>query len=168
MTRESTVVAGLLAGVLALTAIDGRSGAPDTIARGKYLVEVAANCGECHSPITATGEPDPRFHLAGHIAGSPIPSPTAFKALQGEGIAYARNLTPDVETGLGAWAFEDFRRVLKEGISKGGRPLNPYMPWQRYRRFLSDPDIEAVWVYLRSLSAVRNKVPESVPFTGPP
>ena len=155
--------------LLALTraSIAGESGSLELIGRGREIVEMSAGCWECHTPITASGEPDRRYHLAGHIAGGRVPSPTSFKALHGEGVAYARNLTPDVETGLGAWTLEDFRRALKEGVSKTGRPLNPYMPWNRYSLFFSDRDIEAVWAYLRSLPPVTNKVPDSVPFTLP-
>jgi hypothetical protein len=49
-------------------------------------------------------------------------------------------------------------------VSKDGRSVNPYMPWQRYNRFLSDRDIEAMWAYLRSLPPIRNRVPPSDPF----
>lgn len=167
MKGPATVAAGLAFCLSVLVAVAGSGDSPDLVGRGRELVEASANCGECHTPITATGEPDPRFHLAGHIAGSPVPSPTSFKALQGEGVAYARNLTPDPETGLGTWTLQDFRRVLREGISRDGRPLNPYMPWRRYSPFFSDRDIEAIWAYLRSLPPIKNRVPPSVPFTPP-
>ncbi len=134
----------------------------DPIARGKYLVELGANCGECHTPLTGTGEPDEKYHMAGHVAGRPVPSNTAFKAFHGEGATYASNLTPDRETGLGDWTKEEFRRALKEGITKGGRPLRPPMPWERFRKMFSEQDIDAIWVYLQSLPPVRNRVPEPV------
>lgn len=133
---------------------------PDLVARGKYLVEVAAGCGECHTPLTDTGEPDRRYHLAGHVAGTAVPSNTAFKDLRGgEAVTYARNLTPDRETGLGDWTLEEFRRALKEGVAKGGRPLRPPMPWERFSKVFSDEDIRAIWAYLRSLPPVENRVP---------
>jgi len=136
---------------------------PDLVARGKELVEVAANCAECHTPLTDTGEPDERYHLAGHVAGLPVPHNSAFKDLKGGGgVTYARNLTPDPETGLGGWTLEEFRRVLKEGVTREGRPLRHPMPWKRFLKAFSDEDIRAVWAYLRSLPPVRNKVPEAV------
>jgi mono/diheme cytochrome c family protein len=156
--------AALGLGGLALLAGAASDEVRDLVDRGRHLVEVVASCGECHTPITATGAPDTRYHLAGHIAGGPVPSPTSFKALTGHGVAYARNLTPDMETGLGTWQLQDFRRVLRQGVGKDGRTLNPYMPWQRFGRFLSDRDIEAIWAYLRSLPPVRNPVPLSDPF----
>jgi mono/diheme cytochrome c family protein len=159
--RGASAAAGLGLGSLALLAVAAQH---ELVAQGRHLVEVVAGCGECHTPITASGAPDARYHLAGHIAGSPVPSPTSFKALTGPGVAYARNLTPDVETGLGTWQLDDFRRVLRQGVGKDGRTLNPYMPWQRFGRFLSDRDIEAIWAYLRSLPPIRNPVPPSDAF----
>jgi mono/diheme cytochrome c family protein len=136
---------------------------PDLIARGKYLVEVAANCAECHTPVTAEGEPDETYHLAGHVAGTPVPNNTAFKDLKGSGaVIYARNLTPDPETGLGGWTEEEFRRTLKDGIAKDGRPLRHPMPWKRFLKAFTDEDIQAVWAYLRSLPPVKNRVPDAV------
>jgi hypothetical protein len=132
----------------------------DLVARGKYLVEVAANCGECHTPLTATGEPDDARHLAGHVTGTPVPSNTSFKDFHTGAVTYARNLTPDRETGLGGWTKEEFRLALREGIARGGRPLRRPMPWERFRKLFSDADVDAIWAYLQSLPAVKNGVPE--------
>ncbi|MCP5432913.1 MAG: cytochrome c, partial [Alphaproteobacteria bacterium] len=32
--------------------------AVDLVARGKYLVNEIAKCGDCHTPMLASGEPD--------------------------------------------------------------------------------------------------------------
>ena len=139
---------------------------PDLVAKGRRLVEDVADCGECHTPLTATGEPDERYHLAGHVAGLPVPTNSAFKDLKGSGaVTYARNLTPDPETGLGAWSEEEFRRTLKEGVNREGRPLRHPMPWKRFLKAFGDEDIRAIWAYLRSLPPVKNQVPEA---GGPP
>ena len=156
-------VISLAVGALLLVAVSSLAQTPDLVARGKYLVEVAANCGECHTPATATGEPDERLHLAGHVTGTPVPSNTSFKDFHTGAVTYARNLTPDRETGLGSWTREEFYRALKEGIGKGGRPLRAPMPWERFRKMLSDQDVEAIWAYLRSLPPVENQVPEPPP-----
>jgi hypothetical protein len=42
------------------------------------------------------------------------------------GTVWARNLTPDRETGLGAWTDDEIARAIRGGIAKGGRPLH----WQ--------------------------------------
>src|SRR5690606_24661712 len=64
---------------------------PDTdpLARGQYLA-IAANCQACHT--TDGGIP---------FAGG-RPFVTDF------GTIYASNITPDVETGIGAWSDADF------------------------------------------------------------
>src|SRR5690606_30948914 len=70
------------------------------------------------------------------------------------GTVYAPNLTPDDDTGLGRWSAEDFRRALREGRSKDGRPLYPAFPYPQYTR-VTDEDADAIFAFLRSLPAVR-------------
>src|SRR6185312_9242003 len=67
------------------------------IERGKALT-VAGDCGGCHTA-------DPARPFAG---GKRIESPF--------GAIYSTNLTPDRETGLGAWSDDDFLRALRLGI----------------------------------------------------
>jgi mono/diheme cytochrome c family protein len=65
------------------------------------------------------------------------------------------NLTPDDETGIGRWSSADFRRALVEGIRPDNRPLRfPMVPY----RALADGEVEAIFAYLRSVPAARNKV----------
>src|SRR5690606_28374989 len=76
------------------------------------------------------------------------------------GISYTANLTPDEETGLGLWSFENFRDTIRNGRHMGrGRELLPPMPWPAYRN-MTDADLEAIYLYRQSVPAVRNKVPE--------
>ena len=60
---------------------------------GRYLA-TAANCMACHT--AADGQP--------YTGGRPIETPF--------GVIYSRNITPDVETGIGNWSNEDFYRAL--------------------------------------------------------
>ncbi|MGY0194706.1 c-type cytochrome [Leptothrix sp. BB-4] len=108
---------------------------PDQIARGAYLARIG-NCAGCHA--AEEGAP-----LAG---GRPIATPY--------GDVIASNLTPDPETGLGRWSVQDFRRALREGISRDGRLLYPAFPYTGTTR-LPDPDLDALGAYLRSLPPVR-------------
>lgn len=150
--------------------------------RGKYLVEIMG-CGDCHTPKIMTDKgpaPDPARLLSGHPAAEQLPPfPDPKKAFSGEwalfspgltagvgpwGVNYAANLTPD-ETGLGNWNFEQFKRALTQGKSKGiegGRSLLPPMPWQNYVH-LKDEDLKAIFAYLQSLPPVKNQVPSPVP-----
>jgi mono/diheme cytochrome c family protein len=148
-----------------------------TLARGKYLVMVGG-CHDCHTPWTdgPNGpEPDMSRMLQGHPASptlAPPPAPTGRwigasddtnTAFAGPwGVSYTRNLTPDKETGLGAWTEQQFIETLRNGRHQGrGRQLLPPMPWQNYGK-MTEPDLQAVFAYLRSIPAISNKVPDPV------
>ena len=121
--------------------------AETAVERGKYLVEVLAACGNCHTPIGPQG-PIRALHLAGgqHIRED------AF------GLAITRNITPDPETGIGAWTDADIIRAIRDGKGKDGRTLGPPMPFGLYRD-MSDTDVSAIVAYLRTVPPVHNAVP---------
>jgi mono/diheme cytochrome c family protein len=127
--------------------------AVDPLARGRYLVN-AMLCPLCHTPISAdAGVYDTRYFLAGGMRVSSYPW----------GVWYSRNLTPDVETGLGRWREDDIVRALTRGEAPDGRRLDPFaMPWPWFSR-LTDADARAIAVYLGSLPPVRNPVPPPEP-----
>ena len=70
------------------------------------------------------------------------------------------NITPDKETGIGRWTDAQIVRAIREGKHRDGRTLGPPMPFELYRR-LSDRDVRAMVVYLRTLVPVKNAVPRS-------
>ncbi len=76
------------------------------------------------------------------------------------GVVVAPNLTPDVETGAGSWTDDQLARAIREGIGHDGRTLFPLMPYPEFR-ILSDEDLASIVVYLRSLPAVHNPLPET-------
>ncbi len=79
------------------------------------------------------------------------------------GVSFTANLTPDAETGLGKWTEKDFVETLRTGRHMGrGRHILPPMPWLNYAK-ATDEDLSAIFAYLRSLPAVRNRVPEPLP-----
>ena len=82
----------------------------DLVARGEYLTR-AADCAACH---TAPG-------------GKPFAGGLTFK-LPMIGTIYSTNITPDQETGIGAWSDEEFLKALHQGIGKGGKHLYPAFP----------------------------------------
>jgi len=147
------------------------------VARGKYLVTVI-DCAGCHTPFKmgANGpEPDETRFLAGHTASVKLPAvPTpngpwmGFFPLEGtafagpRGVSYPANLTPDKETGLGAWTEQQFIDTIRTGRHQGrGREILPPMPWRAFKN-LTEPDLKAVFAYLRTIPAVSNKVPDPV------
>lgn len=156
-------------------------GGADMMARGRYLVTVAA-CNDCHTPwkMGPEGpEPDMSRMLSGHPQGMampPAPKPVGpwlvsmaatNTAWAGPwGVSYTANLTPDAETGLGKWTLRNFVDTIRTGRHMGrGRPVLPPMPIAMYRNF-TDADLEAIYSYLRTIPAVRNRVPEPLPPEG--
>lgn len=130
---------------------------PERLAHGKYLVEGVVGCLDCHTPRSTEPLPGtaPTFSHPG--AGRVMVS-------QGGFVLAAPNITPDVESGAGSWTDDQFARAIREGIGHDGRTLFPIMPYGDYRN-LSDEDLAAVVVYIRSLPPVRNPLPKpQIPF----
>lgn len=141
--------------------------APTPTERGKYLVMVAG-CVDCHTPGTLFGSPDFNRNLSGSELGWNGPW----------GTTYARNLTPDPETGLGRYKAEEIVAAIKGGKRLDGTPMLPPMPWQNYAG-MTDDDLNAIAAYLLSLPPVKHAVPDRVapgmkpagsflPFPAPP
>jgi len=107
---------------------------PELIARGDYLVR-AADCAACHNVP----------------GGKPFAGGLAFRLPFGT--LYSTNITPDKETGIGAWSDDDFVRSLHKGIAKDGSHLYPAFPYASYTG-LSRDDAVAMKAYLFSLPPV--------------
>ena len=148
------------------------------VAQGKRLVD-SHDCHACHTPMKMGPngpEPDMSLALAGHPQTLVMPPPPKLEGPWGWvaastntafagpwGISYAVNLTPDPETGLGKWQESEFVQAIKTGKHLGvGRPIMPPMPWPAYKN-LTDPQLRAIYAYLRSIPPIRNKVPDYVP-----
>lgn len=119
------------------------------LARGDYLVNSIVACGNCHTPRGDDHKPIGEMHLAG-----------AFQVERAEFTAYAPNITPDHETGIGAWSDEEIIRAIREGVRPDGTVIGPPMPIRVYRE-MSDTDVRAIVAYLRTVAPVRNSVPLS-------
>jgi hypothetical protein len=70
---------------------------------------------------------------------------------------YAPNLTPDKETGIGNFTDDMIARAIREGVGHDGRALD-YMPWGSLRN-LTDEDVASIVSYLRTIPAIKNKIP---------
>src|SRR5262249_56133940 len=82
-------------------------------AYGAYLTRLGL-CWECHS-LDKSGPSDAKDVL---MAGSRRP---LFEPEYGR--VYARNLTPDPETGLGSYTAEQIKRALRTGRRLDGSPM---------------------------------------------
>jgi mono/diheme cytochrome c family protein len=151
---ENDVLANRTANTEELSPIpapDGPITAPDENAQtayGEYLVRHVMACSDCHTPIDPdTGQPMMDRFLSG---GQPFEGPW--------GIVYSANLTPDEETGLGAWTETEIKRAFLSGVRIDGRRL-VLMPWEYYAS-LSATDADAAASYLKNgLTAVHQEVP---------
>lgn len=129
------LIAGNLFPLLPAESIDHSAPRPAAVAKGAtaeyghYLA--SQTCMSCH------GE---------GLSGGPIPGVPAEPP-------YARNLTPDEETGLGSWDQAAFEQVLREGQRPDGTAVDPTkMPWPAFKH-LTDEEITALWLYLQSVPA---------------
>jgi mono/diheme cytochrome c family protein len=126
-------------------------GAPtraEMVERGRYLT-MTSGCQDCHTPGTFFGRPDFKRQLSGSELGWKGPW----------GVTYASNLTPDDETGIGAWSEAEIVTAIRAGSAPDGRAILPPMPWPMYASF-SDADASAIAAYLKSIPAVSHRVPD--------
>ena len=150
----------------------------EMISRGKYLVNIGG-CNHCHTPkkMTAQGpELDSALLLSGFNGGRTWPSVDKSALKPGYwvlfasdltasvgpwGMSFSSNLTPDSATGIGTWTVDDFIKTLRTGRhlgQMGGRPILPPMPWQDLGQ-LNDEDLHSIFVFLKAIPAVNNRVP---------
>ena len=151
------------------------------IQEGKRLIS-ALGCNDCHSPkkMTEFGPiVNDQLLLSGHPNNMPLGTYDSELAYSGHwilfssggtaaigpwGTSFASNLTPS-NSGIGNWTFEQFKRAMQEGKSKGlesGRTLLPPMPWMGYKS-LNDTELKSMFSYLKSLEPIDNLVPNPLP-----
>jgi mono/diheme cytochrome c family protein len=122
----------------------------DKIKYGEYLVTMAS-CSDCHTPRSPQGVPDfSKAFSGGFVFQTPF-----FK------VAVA-NITPDSATGIGTLSEDAFVQKFQGNSapekvnSKPGRE-NSIMPWGMYGT-MKEGDLRAIYAYLRTVPAVKNKV----------
>ncbi len=148
----------LAAGTAAACAQDNAA----LLMRGKYLMEGVVACANCHIARNDKGEP---LYDKG-LSGGMLFDDAAFKA-------YAPNITPDPETGIGKWTDAQLAKAIREGIRPDGKLIGPPMPVPFYRN-LSDADLTAIIAYLKAQPPVKHVVAKSTyhiplpPNYGPP
>jgi mono/diheme cytochrome c family protein len=107
------------------------------IERGEYLLH-AAGCIGCHT----TDEDDAVPLAGGHALETPF------------GTFYTPNITPDIETGIGAWSDEDFVTALWHGTAPDGSSYYPAFPYTSYTGMQRE-DILDIKAFLFSVDPVR-------------
>jgi len=148
---------GLVVSMLVVAA--GSASAQGSLDRGTYLMSSIVACGNCHTPRTPQGP------------GKELSGGTRFE--EGFGVAYAPNITPDPDTGIGKWTNQELITAIREGKRPDGSTIGPPMPIALYRA-MSDDDVRAIVAYVRAVPPVANKVEKSAykmslpPAYGPP
>ena len=138
------VIAGLSV-LLAATAAPADTQKFGQLEHGKYLTTLG-DCEACH---TAPG-------------GKPFAGGRALETPFGKLVT--PNITPDRETGIGAWTADQFVRALHQGINAEGKHLYPAFPYLYFTR-VKTADVLAIRTYLDALPPVRNAVqPNKLPF----
>lgn len=132
-----------------------RPSVTDTLAYGAYLTNLAA-CSECHTK-SVKGEPVKDMDFAG-----------GFEFQLPWGMVRSANITPDRETGIGAWTKDQFIRRFKTYASEEAKKIemkppyseahfNTIMPWTMYAG-MTEEDLGAIFAYLQSLKPIRNRI----------
>ncbi len=98
------------------------------IKRGEYIAQLG-DCVACHTASNGA------LMAGGRELATPF------------GTVYSTNITPDAETGIGAYSFEQFDRAMRRGVSADGHNLYPAMPYPSYAK-VTEEDMRALYSYL--------------------
>jgi mono/diheme cytochrome c family protein len=116
----------------------GPAGDATIVARGQYIVEGVAVCGNCHTPRKPNGELD----RSRWLAGASVPYLPAQSASDWPTVApRLAGLPPTSNAGM--------ITLLTTGVWVTGQPLRDPMP----RFHMTRADAEAVVAYLKSLTS---------------
>jgi mono/diheme cytochrome c family protein len=112
--------------------------------RGAYLAEALAHCGECHTPRNLMFATKRGRKYAGAVVDG-------WKAY---------NITPDNETGIGAWSDAEIEQYLSSGHApahgSAGGGMGEAIDLSLYH--LSSEDIAALTRYLRTIPAQQSEL----------
>ncbi|HMH62614.1 MAG TPA: molybdopterin cofactor-binding domain-containing protein, partial [Bradyrhizobium sp.] len=113
-----------------------------TIARGQQLAALG-DCAVCHTVANGGA-----INAGGRAVETPF------------GTIYSTNITPDPETGIGAWSYPAFERAMRQGIHRDGRHLYPAFPYTHFTK-TTDADLQALYAYLMAQTPVRADNPKA-------
>jgi mono/diheme cytochrome c family protein len=149
-TRSAVVATGLLAVAAGLASpAFAQEQRVASVERGRYLVNTIMVCGNCHTPKGPNGD----------IADKAFSGFTRFTEAAFD--VTAPNITPDKETGIGNWSDADIKKALLDGMAPNGVHLSVIMPTGFYGILLPG-DLDAIVAYLRTVTPVKNKVPDPI------
>jgi mono/diheme cytochrome c family protein len=113
------------------------------VARGKYMFGATGGCG-CHT--APKGQPN----AGGRRYDGPF------------GTVYSSNITPDRQTGIGAWTDEQIITAIRLGRRPNGERLLPVHPFPIFNG-MAEEDLKAIVAFLRTTKPVsRQKEPKKL------
>jgi len=118
-------------------AANASSSSKGDVDRGAYLV-TAGGCVSCHTDSENDGVP----FAGGHRLATPY------------GVFVTPNITPDKETGIGAWTDAEFLAALREGRAPDGSAYYPSFPYPSYAG-MAEQDALDIKAWLDTLEPVR-------------
>ena len=127
-----TFVLAVILGVV--TPADAQAPSAAELARGKYIFGATGGCG-CHT------QPKQPVNTGGRKYDGPF------------GTVYSTNITPDRNTGIGAWTDAQIITAIRLGRRPNGERLLPVHPYPVFNG-MAEGDLKAVTAYLRSLPPV--------------
>ena len=129
----------------------------DLLAYGGYMTN-ASGCVECHTRVDK-GQIIPEFKFGGG---------RDFKFPDGS-VVMSANISPDKETGIGAWTQEMFVQRFKMFADSTYSPpsvapgdFNTIMPWTMYGK-MNEEDLIAIYSYLKTVKPISNQVVKFIP-----
>ncbi len=120
--------------------------------RGAYLVEGAAHCGACHTPLNALGANKASQYLQGNQIDQWI----------------APNITADARLGVGGWTVDDIAAYLRTGhnaVAIASGPMAEVVAYSTSQ--LPEADLHAMAVFLKERGAAGSPAPAPLPGTDP-
>jgi mono/diheme cytochrome c family protein len=139
----------LMLGLVAAVTVTSSALAQSAVERGSYLVNTIMTCANCHSP-----KGPPAVTAGKDFSGGLTWDEPPFKVT-------APNITPDKDTGIGNWTDAQIKTMLLTGKNPHGIQEAEVMPSAFYP-ILTPGDLDSIVAYLRSLTPVKNKVPDPV------
>jgi len=129
------IAVGTLGALAPIAPVGAQAPSQAELARGKYVFGATGGCG-CHT------KPKEPVNAGGRRYDGPF------------GTVYATNISPDRETGIGAWTDEQIVTAIRLGRRPNGERILPVHPYTVFNGMAAE-DLRAVTAYLRTIPAVK-------------
>jgi mono/diheme cytochrome c family protein len=121
----------------------------DKMAYGRYLATAKWSCFQCHSAgFESNNDVEPEKSKGYFGGGNAIADKENIPVL-------SANISPDKETGIGAWTEAQFGEAVRFGKRPDGKALSHLMP---PFSSLTDAEVSALWAYLQTVPPIQNQV----------